>query len=382
MDAAAVEVQDPIVTRGRRAAGAGADESRWRAVVAKDRHRDGDFVFGVVTTGVFCRPSCPARSPKRQNVRFFATAAAAARGGFRPCRRCKPLDDRADQETGRLIADTCAYIQMHADQPLTLETLARRTGLSRFHLQRTFKAAVGISPAQFVEACRLARFRHSLRGGTSVTDALYAAGFGSSSRLYARVDSRLGMTPSQYRNGGRGVAIACASTATPLGTLMIAATSRGVCFVQFGESPQALQSALRDEYPQAVIEMLRRPYPPQFTAWVTALLEHLREPVKAIDLPLDVRATAFQLKVWRYLQSIPAGSVQSYQEVAKGIGRPGAARAVAAACASNRMALVIPCHRVIRGDGSLGGYRWGIERKRRLIDRERRARQDELSSSQ
>jgi AraC family transcriptional regulator of adaptative response/methylated-DNA-[protein]-cysteine methyltransferase len=306
-------------------------------------------------------------------VRFFATAAEAVRGGFRPCRRCNPLAARADEAAHRAVARTCSYIQSHADEPLTLETLARHAGLSRFHLQRTFTAIVGISPAQFVEACRLRRLRRSLRGGASVTDALYDAGFGSSSRLYERVNTRLGMTPSQYRSGGRGLAIACASAPTSLGTLMIGATDRGVCFVQFGESHQALLAALRAEYPQAAIDSLRKPYPPQFVAWIDALREHLGDPAHAIDLPLDVRATAFQLKVWRYLQSIPAGAVQSYQEVADGIGRPTAARAVAAACASNRVALVIPCHRVIRGDGSPGGYRWGIERKRRLLAQERRA---------
>ena len=348
-------------------------EQMWAAVAARDRQRDGEFVFGVVTTGVFCRPSCGARTPKRQNVRFFRTAAAAAHSGFRPCRRCKPLDEHADIAVVRTIAATCQYIQSHADEPLTLETLALRAGLSRFHLQRTFKTLVGISPAQFVEACRLARFRRSLRGGASVTDALYGAGFGSSSRLYERVDRRLGMTPRQYRDGGSDVAISCASAATPLGTLMIAATERGVCFVQFGKSQRALLAALRAEYPAAAIEQLRKPYPPQFAEWVTALLDHLRAPTQAIDLPLDVRATAFQLKVWRYLQSIPAGAVQSYQDVARGLGRPAAARAVASACAANDVALVIPCHRVIRGDGSLGGYKWGLERKRRLLERERSA---------
>jgi AraC family transcriptional regulator, regulatory protein of adaptative response / methylated-DNA-[protein]-cysteine methyltransferase len=349
------------------------DDARWNAVAAKDRGRDGEFIFGVVTTGVFCRPACPARTPKRQNVRFFATVAEAAQQGFRPCRRCRPLE-KAGVRQSTEINTICSHIQAHADEPLTLEALAVRAGLSRFHLQRTFKAALGITPTQYVEACRLARFRTTLRRGGSVTDAIYAAGFGSNSRLYERVDTRLGMTPSEYREGGKGVAVTSASAATPLGTLMVAATDRGVCFVQFGESHAALLAQLRAEYPAAVIEQMRKPYPAQFDAWMTRLLDHLADSRQSLDIPFDVRATAFQLKVWRYLQSIPTGAVQSYQEVARGIGQPSAARAVASACAANRVALVVPCHRVIRGDGTLGGYRWGMDRKRTLLDRERGAR--------
>ena len=350
-----------------------SEDQCWAAVRAKDRARDGQFVFGVVTTGVFCRPSCPARLPKRENVRFFAEVADAARAGFRPCRRCRPLESKADGKSARAISASCEWIRQHAHETVTLEALAGRAGLSRFHFQRTFKSAVGITPSQFVEACRISQFKRQLRRGGSVTDAIYDAGFGSSSRLYERVDTRLGMTPGQYRAGGQGVAIACGFAKTPLGLLMIGATSRGVCFVEFGDSHDELLGAIRAEYPAALVTEMRRPYPAQFDAWMRALVDHLSDARQAIDVPLDVRATAFQLKVWRYLQRIPAGQVQTYQEVARGIGHPSAARAVGRACATNPVSIVVPCHRVIRGDGALGGYRWGLDRKRVLLDRERRA---------
>lgn len=356
------------------AAGPLTDDACWAAVTSRDRSQDGRFVFGVVTTGVFCRPSCGARTPRRQNVRFYATVADAAREGLRPCLRCRPLESVHRTPGAEAIGAACEFIRTHADEPLTLDALAARAGLSRFHFQRTFKAAVGITPTQYVEACRLARLKRQLRRGGSVTDAMYGAGFGSSSRLYERVDTRLGMTPTQYRAGGQGVLISCGSSATPLGMLMVGATDRGVCFVQFGDSHEALLASLRAEYPAAVVEPMRTPYPPQFDAWMTALVDHLADARVELHVPMDVRATAFQLKVWRYLQSIPAGDVRTYAEVARELGQPTAARAVARACATNPVAILVPCHRVIRGDGSLAGYRWGIERKRVLLDRERRAR--------
>jgi AraC family transcriptional regulator of adaptative response/methylated-DNA-[protein]-cysteine methyltransferase len=350
------------------------DDACWAAVCGKDRSQDGRFVFGVVTTGVFCRPSCPARTPNRRNVRFYPAIGDAVQAGLRPCRRCRPLESSQDARTAAIVGAACAFMQAHAGESLTLDTLAARAGLSRFHFQRTFKAVVGITPTQYVEACRLARVKRGLRRGATVTDAVYEAGFGSSSRLYERVDSRLGMTPAQYRSGGTGVAIACASAATPLGRLMVGATDRGLCFVQFGESHEQLLAAIRAEYPAAGIEEMRKPYPAQFDAWITALVGHLADASQSLDVPIDVRATAFQLKVWRYLQSIPPGDVRTYGDVATGIGAAAAVRAVGRACAANPVALVVPCHRVIRGDGSLGGYRWGLERKRALLDRERQAR--------
>ena len=268
----------------------------------------------------------------------------------------------------------CRYIEAHAHEPLTLRALSRLAHVSPFHLQRSFKSVVGVTPKQYAEACRMRSLKEKLRGGGTVTEAVYDAGFGSGSRVYERVDTRLGMTPRQYRKGGAGVEISYASSPTPLGTMMIAATDRGLCSLQFGESEAELRARLVEEYPAARLS----PMPPerkgQFAGWMRALSKYLAGSSTTLDLPLDVRGTAFQMKVWSYLQRIPYGEVQSYSEVAAGIGRPRAVRAVGSACARNEVALVIPCHRVIRGDGGLGGYRWGLHRKRTLIERERAMR--------
>lgn len=268
------------------------------------------------------------------------------------------------------IRDLCRYIEDHADQPLTLERLARHAGLSPFHLQRRFKAVTGVTPRQYQEALRLRRFKEDLRDGTDVAGAIYDAGFGSASRLYERVGTRLGMTPSQYRTGGRDIDISWAVTPTPLGLMMMGATDRGLCFVQFDDSEAALQARLASEYPQARIEPMRESQRETFDGWMQALLRHLEGAERALDLPLDLRGTAFQMRVWSYLQKIPYGERRSYAEVAAAIEAPSAVRAVGTACGANRLALLIPCHRVIRGDGGLGGYKWGLERKRRLLARE------------
>ncbi len=268
----------------------------------------------------------------------------------------------------------CRYIEAHAHEPLTLGALGRLAHLSPFHLQRSFKSVVGVTPKQYAEACRMKSLKQKLRGGRTVTEAVYDAGFGSGSRVYERVDTRLGMTPRQYRRGGEGVEISYAASPTPLGTMMIAATDRGLCSLQFGESEARLLAQLASEYPAAKISPMPLKRKSQFDAWIGALSRYLEGSATALDLPLDVRGTAFQMKVWNYLQRIPYGEVQSYSEVAKAIGRPRAVRAVGSACASNEVALVIPCHRVIRGDGGLGGYRWGLHRKRALIERERAVR--------
>jgi len=343
----------------------------WTAVVNKDRSQDGRFYFGVLTTGVFCRPSCPARTPRRRNVRFYETPDAAVRDGLRACLRCHPVGVPVQRANEARIAALCDYIRLHADESLTLDVLARRARLSRFHLQRTFKAIVGMTPKAYVESCRLGRLKSGLRLENSVTDAIYGAGFGSSSRVYERANTHLGMTPGQYRSGGKGVAISYAFAETPLGLLMIGATDRGLCFVQFGASREQLVGLLRKEYPAATTQPAVQPYRPEFQEWINRLAAHIEGSAPADGLPVDVRGTAFQLKVWRYLRSIPAGDVASYAEVAHGIGSPSAARAVANACAANRVAITIPCHRVVRGDGGLGGYRWGEARKRTLLDRER-----------
>jgi AraC family transcriptional regulator, regulatory protein of adaptative response / methylated-DNA-[protein]-cysteine methyltransferase len=275
--------------------------------------------------------------------------------------------------TGR-IREACDYIRSHRDEPLKLADLAAAAGLSPFHFQRSFKAVVGLTPRQFVEVCRIEELKGQLRERPSVTAAIYHAGFGSGSRVYERVNTRLGMTPAQYRSGGRDLVISYVSVASALGgvlgRMMIGATDRGLCFVQFADSDQVLLRMLCEEYPSARLEPMREPYPAQFGQWMVALELHLRGQQPCAELPLDIRATAFQMKVWRYLQTIPLGSVQSYSQVAAGIGQPSAVRAVANACAANPIAVVIPCHRVIRGTGELGGYRWGVERKRALLDRE------------
>ncbi|MGH9432176.1 MAG: bifunctional DNA-binding transcriptional regulator/O6-methylguanine-DNA methyltransferase Ada [Terriglobia bacterium] len=350
-------------------------EQCWNAVVHKDKGQDGRFFFGVATTGVYCRPSCPSRAPLRKNVRFYSTPDEAERDGLRACLRCKPRTADADPDTAR-IRLLCDTIRRNSDsgEPLTLRELGRQADVSPFHLQRRFKAITGITPRQFVEGCRMETLKDELRSQKPVTDAIYTAGFGSSSRVYERVDTRLGMTPAEYRAGGEGISISYVCVKSPVGLMMLGATDRGLCSLQFGESRPELLALLRREYPAASLEAMKRPYPQQFRLWMNALFRHLRGRQPGLDLPVHTRATAFQLKVWTYLQSIPYGEVESYAEVAKAIGRPKAMRAVARACASNRVAIVIPCHRVIRGNGQLGGYRWGLGRKRVLIDRERAAR--------
>ncbi len=343
----------------------------WEAVSKRDRGFDGVFFYGVLTTGVYCRPSCPSRQPLRQNVRFYPTPQAAERDGLRACRRCRPQEARGTELAE--IHSLCRYIEEHAAEPLSLDHLATRAGCSRFHLQRTFKAAVGLSPKQYLEACRLQSLKIALKRSKDVTAAVYDAGFGSESRVYERADTRLGMTPNRYRKGGRGVAVTHVTVPSPLGPLMLGATDRGLCFVQFGNSEAALLQALRKEYPDADLQPMHQPAPPEFAQWMEALQQYLAGTQPSVDLPIDVRATAFQMRVWNYLQSIPYGEVRSYGEVARDLGQPSAARAVASACAANCVALAIPCHRVIRGSGDLGGYRWGIERKRALLDRERAA---------
>jgi AraC family transcriptional regulator, regulatory protein of adaptative response / methylated-DNA-[protein]-cysteine methyltransferase len=338
----------------------------WNAVMARDRNFDGRFFFGVVTTGVYCRPSCPSRHPLRSNVRFFQAPAEAEQAGLRPCKRCRPLSDPA-----AAIADLCRYIERHCEERLDLATLAARAGLSRFHLQRTFKAAVGVTPKQYLEAHRVGKLKKELRHAKDVTSAVYEAGFGSSSRVYERADSRLGMTPKQYRQGGGGVTITYALLESPVGLAMMGATDRGICFVQFGDTKEQLLEALRREYPAANWKLPPTPALPSLqsgwtrfrrTWWADGPFWTFRSTSRP---PLS--RCAFGITSGRF----PPGKVQSYGEVAAGIGQPTAVRAVARACATNRVALLIPCHRVIRGTGELGGYRWGLERKQALLDRER-----------
>jgi AraC family transcriptional regulator of adaptative response/methylated-DNA-[protein]-cysteine methyltransferase len=335
----------------------------WRAVLARDTSCDGTFVYAVRSTGIYCRPSCPSRRPRRANVTFFPAPRDAERAGFRACFRCKPRDPAAAPTwLARALA------RLDREEPVTLAVLARECGLSLFHLQRTFKRLTGVSPREYRRARRSARFRSLLGAAPSVTDAIYAAGYGSSSRAYERVDGELGMTPATYRRGGRGAAIGFTVVTTTAGRLLVATTERGVCAVRFGGADAALEAELRREFPAARLRRLARGR----DAWVRAIVGHVERGQPLGPVPLDVRATAFQRRVWRALRAIPAGSVRSYREVAAAIGAPAAVRAVASACAHNPVAVVVPCHRVVRADGAPGGYRWGVRRKRLLLARERR----------
>lgn len=343
----------------------GLDASaRWEAVLNRDRGADGRFVYAVRSTGIYCRPTCPSRRPRREQADFYDTPAAAERAGYRACLRCRPAE-RAQP----LEKQVCRYIDENLDGALDLTTLGERFGLSASHLQRTFKRAMGVSPREYAESRRIERLKGRLKDGESVTEALYGAGYGSGRRLYESSAARLGMTPAAYRRGGRGTCIHYATAACSAGRLLVAASERGLCAVSLGEDESGLVQALQDEYPAAEVaedvDGLRRE--------VEAVLRHLGGEALSADLPLDVRATAFQWRVWKELQAIPRGQTRSYREIAERIGQPKAVRAVARACASNRVALVIPCHRVIREDGALGGFRWGIERKRALLEREKGA---------
>lgn len=346
-------------------------EACWSALLKKDKSKDGQFFFGVLTTGVFCRPSCPARRPLRKNVRFYKNAAEARSDNLRPCFRCHPLATGTVAPIEARVYALCDYIRKNSFEPLTLGQLSRKFDLSAFHLQRTFKAVVGVTPRQYLEACRLEVLKKQFRSRDSLTDAIYDAGFGSNSRVYERVDTRLGMTPTEYRGGAKDLPISYVAIQSPVGLMMIGATDRGLCFVQFGDSKHELLQMLRAEYPAASLAEMKQPYPEQFGLWVQGLIRHLSGNQQRLNLPIDVWGTAFQFRVWTYLQSIPYGGVQSYSEVAQGIGNPTARRAVAQACAANKVAIVVPCHRVIRGNGEMGGYRWGVARKRTLIDLER-----------
>ena len=342
-------------------------EERWQAVLARDSAFDGNFVFAVSSTGIYCRPSCPARRPNREKVSFFTLPEAAEQAGFRACRRCRPQEAPALDPQVDMVQRVCRFIEAQDENSITLAALSDHIGLSAFHLQRVFKSVMGITPRQYADACRIGKFKVRLRDGESVTGAMYDAGFGSSSRLYERAPSELGMTPATYGRGGRGATINYTIARSSLGRLLVAATGRGVCAVKLGDSDEALQADLKKEYPAAEIKRmdtaLQQP--------VELLLDYLAGKQPHLDLPLDIQATAFQWQVWEQLRAIPYGKTRSYGDVAKAMGQPKAVRAVARACASNRVALVIPCHRVIREDKSLGGYRWGLDRKRKLLEQER-----------
>jgi AraC family transcriptional regulator of adaptative response/methylated-DNA-[protein]-cysteine methyltransferase len=345
----------------------------WNAVLSRDASRDGSFVFAVRSTGIYCRPSCPARRPGREQVSFFQVPEAAEQAGFRACRRCHPRRAQTGDPQIDLVRRICHAIDEHDAEPLTLKTLGTEAGVSAHHLQRTFKSVMGITPRQYAESRRLKEFKSRVQQGASVTDAMYDAGYGSSRGLYEKSAARLGMTPATYGRGGHGMRIIFTIAACPLGRVLVAATERGVCSVALGDADSELISSLFAEYPRASIESRDTLISPSLNLWLDKVLEHLSGKTPRIDLPLDIQATAFQWRVWEELQRIPRGATRSYQEIAKAIGKPKAVRAVAGACAGNHVALVIPCHRVIREDKSLGGYRWGLQRKKELLEREKAA---------
>jgi AraC family transcriptional regulator, regulatory protein of adaptative response / methylated-DNA-[protein]-cysteine methyltransferase len=345
-----------------------SESDAWRAVERRDRRSDGSFVYAVRSTGIYCKPSCPSRRPSRANVRFFQTCDDAELAGFRACLRCRPAEEHAASATDAAVEKSRAYLEQHADRPVSLPELARYAGVSPWHLQRSFKRIHGVSPKAYHDARRIDQFKSRLRAGDTVSRATYEAGFGSSSRVYERSGTLLGMTPAAYRRGGAGVRIAYTITDAPVGRVLVAATERGVCAVELGDSDADVLRALQADFPHAVIE----PGEGEHTAWVQAVVERLRDPRRGSDVPLDLAGSTFQLRVWKALQEIPPGEQRSYRDIATAIGQPRASRAVARACATNRVAVVVPCHRVVRGDGDLAGYKWGVERKRRLLASERR----------
>jgi AraC family transcriptional regulator of adaptative response/methylated-DNA-[protein]-cysteine methyltransferase len=342
-------------------------DMRWKALASRDAAADGTFVYAVTSTGVYCRPSCPSRRPRADRVRFFDTTTEARQAGFRACKRCRPDTVGLVQPGMDAVRLASAYLATHADQTVTLNQLARVASVSPHHLQRRFKAIVGLSPREFQSAVRAGKLKTSLRDGRDVTTAIYEAGYGSPSRVYEAAPTGK-MSLSKYRRGGAGMTIAYSMIDSPVGQVLVGATNEGVCSVKIGESESSLVNQLRDEYPAAAIAVSRKPN----NEWVKAIAKHLRGDSPALDLPIDVQATAFQWKVWRALQQIPYGETRAYASVAKSIGKPKAVRAVASACANNPVAIVVPCHRVVPTAGGTGKYRWGAERKARLLERERR----------
>ncbi len=339
------------------------EEILWNAVEGRDVHWDGAFVYGVPSTRIYCRPTCPSRRPRRAGVRFFPAPDAAAAAGFRACLRCRP-DGAVPFPPGLdRVRRACAQIAASPDERLSLARLAARVGGSAHHLIRTFKQTLGVSPREYAEACRVGCLKDGLRAGEGVASATYAAGYGSGSRVYERASSTLGMTPAVYARGGKGESVRYVVVASPLGRLLVAATSKGICAVKIGATAGALETDLRREFPDAEVGGADR----KLTTWVEGIVQSLKHGAADPRLPLDVRATAFQRRVWRELQRIPRGVTRSYRDVAQRIGNPGGARAVARACATNPTAIIVPCHRVVRADGGLGGYHWGVARKRALL---------------
>ncbi|HET7866113.1 MAG TPA: bifunctional DNA-binding transcriptional regulator/O6-methylguanine-DNA methyltransferase Ada [Burkholderiaceae bacterium] len=352
-------------TRAEMRAAATVSDPRWAAVAARDPRADGSFVYSVRSTGVFCRPSCPARPPRPENVAFHASVADAQRAGFRPCCRCNPDQASRAAQQAALVAGLCHLIEI-AERAPTLEELARHAQMSTYHLHRVFKAVTGLTPKAYAQAHRARRVRAELERGGTVTAALYGAGYGSGGRFYAEAQDLLGMTPTRYRSGGVDTEIRFAIGQCSLGAILVACSERGVCAILLGDDPDALARDLQDRFPRANLVGGDA----GFEQWVAQVVGCVEAPGLGLDLPLDVRGTAFQQRVWQALRDIPAGQTASYADIAQRIGAPRSVRAVAQACSANALAVAIPCHRVVRSDGALSGYRWGVERKRALLARE------------
>jgi AraC family transcriptional regulator, regulatory protein of adaptative response / methylated-DNA-[protein]-cysteine methyltransferase len=348
-----------------------SEEERWQAFSTRDRAADGHFFIGVKTTGIFCRVMCPARLPKRENILFFDTWQEAEAAGFRACKRCHPKEENGAQAHIQAVIDACQVLEQAETAP-TLESLALTAGLSPFHFQRVFKKLIGISPKQYYMEKRSQRLRENLPGAGRVTDAIYDAGFNSSARFYSQAGETLGMSASTFRKGGRGMEISYTVQPSALGLMLVAATEAGVCLICFGDDPSELEKEVQRRFPHArVVES-----EPSFGDWVGRVASYVKNPGGSLDLPLDIQGTAFQRRVWAALREIPAGETETYSQVAARIGNPKAVRAVANACADNNLAVAIPCHRVVRTDGGLGGYRWGLKRKRALLEQEKLLAED------
>jgi AraC family transcriptional regulator, regulatory protein of adaptative response / methylated-DNA-[protein]-cysteine methyltransferase len=358
--------------KGRRA-GFRTDDARWQAVQRRDRAADGAFYYGVQSTGVYCRPTCAARLPRRENVSFHLTRADAERAGFRPCKRCRPNEATLGDRHAAAVRNACRSIGAAlaaGDEVPSLDALAQAAGLSRFHFHRVFKSLAGVTPKAYADAYRARRVREALAQDGTVTEAIYGAGFNSNGRFYAASSGLLGMTPTQLRAGGDGTVIRFAVGECSLGSILVAATSKGVCAIELGDDPESLVRGFQERFRNARLIGGDR----KFEQQVAEVVGYVEAPARGLDLPLDIRGTAFQQRVWDAIRTIPAGSTASYTEIARRIGAPKAVRAVAGACASNAIAIAIPCHRVVRSDGSLSGYRWGVARKHALLARERERR--------
>ena len=342
-----------------------ADDPRWARIVARDKTADGHLWYSVVTTGVYCRPSCPSRTANPKNVQLHDSLESAKATGFRPCKRCNPDGLSADAENAALVAKSCRMIEESEEEP-SLDELAETAGRSPGYFHRVFKATTGVTPKEYAAAHRAAKVRHGLKSGGTVTEAIYDAGFNSSGRFYEKSTDMLGMTPSQYRAGGANEDIKFAVGQTSLGAILVASTKKGVAAILLGDDPEELVQDLQDRFPKARLIGADSDY----EALVACVVGFVEAPKIGLNLPLDVRGTAFQERVWKALQEIPAGATVSYAEIARRIGAPKSVRAVAGACAANNLAVAIPCHRVVRNDGALSGYAWGVDRKRALIDRE------------